>query len=254
MVEARRHRWPQGPYDGHGRGGFLFDLAPHLVDQALLFFGPVETVHADVEARRPNAVNDDDVLVSLRHTNGVRTRLWMSSLAAHDRPRFLLRGARGSHRTFGLDPQEAQLEAGLRPGDADFGVEPAEPRGEIADGAAPRPVPTRPGSYETCYSELATALRTGTPPPVDPRDSVAVLRVIEAARHAASADAGPALRRFGATALVVGGSMTGSWDLIGPALAGGWPPACRSRPAAAGLIGAARYAAEVPEDNDASIL
>jgi glucokinase len=31
----------------------------------------------------------------------------------------------------------------------------------------------------------------------------------------------PWLEKFGAKALVVGGSMTGSWDLIGPALVGG---------------------------------
>ncbi|MFJ4412145.1 hypothetical protein [Streptomyces sp. NPDC088910] len=53
--------------------------------------------------------------------------------------------------------------------------------------------------------------------------------------------------------------MTGSWDLISSALTAGLPaglppPLPAARPAGAGLIGAARYAAEVPEDNDASIL
>ncbi|MEV4630292.1 Gfo/Idh/MocA family oxidoreductase [Micromonospora sp. NPDC049523] len=162
-------------------GGILYDLAPHLVDQALLLFGPVRAVHAEVDARRPGAVNDDDVLVSLEHESGVRSRLWMSSVAAQVRPRFVLRGTRGSYVTFGLDPQESQLLAGSRPGDADFGVTPRERWGRL--GATPdlRDVPTRRGSYESYYPALATALRTGTRPPVDPRDSIAVLRVIEAA-------------------------------------------------------------------------
>ncbi|MFF7158445.1 ROK family protein [Streptomyces sp. NPDC008139] len=87
----------------------------------------------------------------------------------------------------------------------------------------------------------------------------AARRVLDDAFAVLGETLGPWLRRFGATALVVGGSMTGSWDLIGPALTAGLPgdlppPLPAARPAEAGLIGAARYAAEVPEDNDASIL
>jgi predicted dehydrogenase len=162
-------------------GGILYDLAPHLIDQALILFGPVRAVHAEVDARRPDAVNDDDVLVSLEHESGVRSRLWMSSVAAQGRPRFVLRGTRGSYVTFGLDPQESQLKAGMRPGDAGFGIEPRERWGRIGVGVDVREVPTRGGSYESYYPELAATLRTGSRPPVDPRDSIAVMRVIEAA-------------------------------------------------------------------------
>ncbi|MFE4669769.1 ROK family protein [Streptomyces sp. NPDC056716] len=54
-------------------------------------------------------------------------------------------------------------------------------------------------------------------------------RVLDGAFTALGGLLGPRLAAFGATALVVGGSMTGSWDLVAPALrsgltAGGWPP------------------------------
>ncbi len=63
----------------------------------------------------------------------------------------------------------------------------------------------------------------------------------------------PWLEEFGARALVVGGSMTGSWDLIGPALVGGigGTVGCRgaqltvmvaAHPENAALLGAAAYA------------
>ena len=63
----------------------------------------------------------------------------------------------------------------------------------------------------------------------------------------------PWLEDFGATTLVVGGSMTGSWDLIGPALLRGLQPAgagslqgltasVAARPEHAALVGAAAYA------------
>jgi scyllo-inositol 2-dehydrogenase (NADP+) len=62
-------------------GGLLFDLGSHLVDQALQFFGPVDSVHAEVDVRRPGAEVDDDVLLALEHASGVRSHLWMSALA-----------------------------------------------------------------------------------------------------------------------------------------------------------------------------
>jgi predicted dehydrogenase len=47
------------------------------------------------------------------------------------------------------------------------------------------PVPTRPGAYPEFYAAVRRALREGGPPPVDPLDAVAGLRIIEAARDSA---------------------------------------------------------------------
>lgn len=63
-------------------------------------------------------------------------------------------------------------------------------------------------------------------------------RVLDAAFGALGAELGPRLAAFGATTLVVGGSMAESWDLVAPPLAaalgaGGW------QPAAEGAVGAA---------------
>jgi len=40
-----------------------------------------------------------------------------------------------------------------------------------------------PGAYEQYYALLRDALVTGGPPPVDPKDAVVVLRIIEAAQQ-----------------------------------------------------------------------
>ncbi|MEA2190535.1 MAG: scyllo-inositol 2-dehydrogenase, partial [Solirubrobacteraceae bacterium] len=42
-----------------------------------------------------------------------------------------------------------------------------------------------PGAYERFYQGVRDALRDGAPMPVDARDSVAALRVIDAARRSA---------------------------------------------------------------------
>lgn len=98
--------------------------------------------------------------------------------------------------------------------------------------------------------EIAAEARAG---------DAAALGVLDGAFGALGETLAPWLRRFGATALVVGGSMTGSWDLVGPALAAGLPadlprPLPAARPSEAGLIGAARYAAAASEAGDDPIL
>ena len=42
------------------------------------------------------------------------------------------------------------------------------------------------GRWEAFYPAVAAALIEGGPPPVDPYDAVATLRIIEAARHSAA--------------------------------------------------------------------
>jgi glucokinase len=77
--------------------------------------------------------------------------------------------------------------------------------------------------------------------------------VLRSAFEALGKALSPWLEEFGAEALVVGGSMTGSWDLIGPALVGGIAGAMAdggkgltvvvaAHPEHAALLGAGAYA------------
>ncbi|AXG81925.1 Gfo/Idh/MocA family protein [Streptomyces paludis] len=167
-----------GPSAG---GGILYDLGPHLIDQALQLFGEVSEVHAELDRRRPGAVSDDESFLTLRHVSGVRTRLWMSAVAPAPRPRFRVTGSRAVFRSDGLDPQEAQSLAGLRPGDTGFGLH-ADGRDAVVAGPdGTDTVPLRAGDYREFYRRLATALHDGGPPPVDPADSIRALDLIEQA-------------------------------------------------------------------------
>ncbi|MFI8523970.1 Gfo/Idh/MocA family oxidoreductase [Promicromonospora sukumoe] len=167
---------------GADGGGMLFDLAPHLIDQAVQLFGPVQSLHAELDRRRPGAVNDDDTFVALTHENGVRTRLWMSVVTPEQRPRFRITGTRAVAESWGLDPQEPQLADGVRPGDAAYGIHPEHPTVRVATPDGSHAVPKEPGAYPEFYRELAGALQGDGPLPVDPASSIDVLRVMEAAR------------------------------------------------------------------------
>ena len=171
--------------DPEEAGGLLFDLGSHLIDQAVVLFGPPRTVYAEVDRRRPSAEVDDDVFVALEHEAGVRSHLWMSVLAAIPGPRMRVLGMGAAYEKFDLDVQERALSEGARPDDPDWGREPPDRWGRLSTGDGERTVETERGAYPEFYRRIAASLRNGTPPPVDPEDSVAVLRIIEAAQESA---------------------------------------------------------------------
>jgi predicted dehydrogenase len=174
-------RWRESSDPDEG-GGLLLDLGAHLVDQALILFGFPRRVYAEIDVRRAQAQVDDDVFVALEHDGGVRSHLWMSAVAPLGGRSLRASGTRGGIHTPGLDPQEDQLAAGVRPGDPGWGEgEPAR----FAGSEAERALAIEPGAYEQFYAEVRDALRGEADLPVDPRDSVSALRVIDAARRSA---------------------------------------------------------------------
>jgi len=192
-FESRFERWRPIPKPGWREsgdpaeaGGLLFDLGPHLIDQALVLFGTVTYVYAEIDRRRKNVEVDDDVFLALTHASGVRSHLWLSVLAAQKGPRFRVLGDRAAYTKFGMDVQEDALRRGELPRGVDWGVEPSEQWGTLGDGEDLRPVPSEPGDYRNFYAGVVAAIRDGERPPVDPRDAVAGLEIIEAARTSAS--------------------------------------------------------------------
>ncbi|WP_228977084.1 Gfo/Idh/MocA family oxidoreductase [Streptomyces sp. DH12] len=197
-FESRFERWrprPKGGWRESGApeeiGGLLYDLGSHVVDQALVLFGPAVRVYAEVDVRRPGAEADDDTFVAVTHASGVRSHLYVSATTAQLGPRFRVLGARGGFVKYGLDPQEAALREGARPVAGEpWGVEPEALWGRVGAGESSltgggRPVPTLPGDYPAYYAAVAAALRDGTPPPVTAGEAAAALDVLEAARRSA---------------------------------------------------------------------
>lgn len=195
-FESRFERWRphlKGGWRESGApeeiGGLLYDLGSHVVDQALVLFGPAVRVYAETDVRRPGAETDDDTFIALTHANGVRSHLYVSATAAQLGPRLRVLGSRAGYVKYGLDPQEGALRDGLRPkAGAPWGEEPAHLWGRLGSGESPltgggTPVPTVPGDYPAYYAAVATALRTGGPAPVTALEAAHCLDVLEAARR-----------------------------------------------------------------------
>lgn len=178
-----RDRWRERDVPG---GGILYDLGPHLIDQALLLFGPPATVAADLRRQRPGARAVDSFRLLLGYP-GRRVLLSAGMLVKAPGPRFELHGSLGSFVKHGLDPQEDALKAGGRPGDPGWGEDPPQRYGllsaEVRGLAVSGPIPTEPGDYRDFYRGVARAIRGDGPPPVSAAQARAVIRVIELAEQ-----------------------------------------------------------------------
>ncbi|MER6088603.1 Gfo/Idh/MocA family protein [Streptomyces bluensis] len=197
-FESRFERWrPQlkGGWRESGDpaeiGGLLYDLGSHVVDQALVLFGPATQVYAESDVRRAGAGADDDTFIALTHASGVRSHLYVSATAAQLGPRFRVLGSKAGYVKYGLDPQEAALREGERPtAGAEWGVEPESMWGRVGAGESPltgggRPLETLPGDYPAYYRAVTAALREGAPNPVTAHEAGQALDALEGARRSA---------------------------------------------------------------------
>ena len=191
-FESRFERWrpqPKGTWRESGGAevgaGLLYDLGPHLIDQAVNLFGPVASVYAEVDSLREGVHADDDVFLSLNHARGTRSHLWMSALSAQNGPRFRVLGDKAAFTVWGLDGQEARLVAGERPDTADWGTVPENEWGVLTVDGEAAPVPSVRGAYPEFYAGVRDAVGEGEPLPVDLYEVVHGLEVIEAAQLSA---------------------------------------------------------------------
>jgi predicted dehydrogenase len=175
-VPKQRWRENAPPQEG---GGLLLDLYPHLVDQAHLLFGPIETVYAEVSSL--TTVSEDTAFLSCRHTSGVVSHLGSTALAAAPGPWLRLLGREAAFVVGGLNEEPTAFTEWL-PSDADH-------LGWLVRSDGEREaVPRVPGDQADFYREVAQALAQPDPQaamPVDPRDAVHALAVIDAARMSA---------------------------------------------------------------------
>ena len=167
--------------------GILFDLAPHLIDHALVLFGLPEAVTADVRVERAVAVVDDAFDVMLHYPAGMRAVLRSTMLAAASRPRFVLHGTRGSFFKQSFDPQEINLRHGHIPESGPWGGEPQEDWGVLTtmenDIVIKRSVPSATSDYRDYYANVRDAILGRATLAVTPEQALDVMRVLEMAQE-----------------------------------------------------------------------
>lgn len=175
-VPKERWREQASPEDG---GGLLLDLHTHLIDQAVVLHGEVATVYAELSSR--TTVGEDDTFLACRHVSGVVSHIAASSVSGAPGPRARVLGSEGAY-VIGAQTGESTAFGGFEDeGDA---------VGWVIRGTERSPGPrVERADQADFYRAVEAALRTNDPQPllpVDPRDSVHVLAVIDAARASAN--------------------------------------------------------------------
>ncbi|HKW35837.1 MAG TPA: oxidoreductase [Candidatus Acidoferrum sp.] len=167
--------------------GILFDIAPHLIDHALVLFGLPEAVTADVRIERENAVADDAFDIMFHYPRALRAVLRSSILAAAPRPHFVLLGTLGSFVKQTMDPQENNLRHGNTPKDGPWGAEPEENWGILTvphgEKLTQRRIPSADCDFRDYYANVRDTLLGKAAPAVPPEWAVNAMQLLEMARE-----------------------------------------------------------------------
>lgn len=172
-----RQRWRELSQDG---GGLLFDLGPHLMDQALDLFGLPDAITAQCLVMRDGSSNVDYFNVVMQYPDFVVT-LHSDLFSAGPNRRFHVKGDLGSYEKYGLDPQEERLIAGVMPNEAHWAAETQDQYGSFYSADGVEVVTTELGGYQHYFVSLAESIRGTSLLPVSAEQALWNIKLIELA-------------------------------------------------------------------------
>ena len=167
-------------------GGVLYDLGPHLIDQALQLFGKPDKLFAKIEAQRKSGKVDDYFRLVLAYGK-MKAILTAGMLVKDLGPRYIIHGIIGSFVKYGIDPQEGELRKGELPGSEMWGIEDPDKWGLVTidydDMNIHGSVETEHGNYMGFYSNVYDVITKKAVMAVKPSEARNVIRIIELARE-----------------------------------------------------------------------
>lgn len=164
--------------------GIVYNLGPHLVDQAVALFGKPQGVFARIAVQRDGSQIDDFFHILLLYKD-LQVTLSAGMLMKEPIATYVLHGTNGSFVKYGIDPQEDQLKGGMLPTDSSYGYDTPEFYGTLSIDnkgiTIKETIETVKGNYMQYFDAVAESIRHQTLPPVLPSGNLIVLRILEAA-------------------------------------------------------------------------
>ena len=162
--------------------GILFDLGPHVIDQALVLFGEPRAITASAFCERETSQVDDSFDVCLEYPL-LRAMARARIIAFAPGPHFLIHGTKGSFIKYGVDPQEARLRGGNFPQGtnwgADWGEEAESLWGTLSlVGEASVKMKTERGDYRGFYANVRDAIEKKAALEVTPEQALRTMQAI----------------------------------------------------------------------------
>jgi predicted dehydrogenase len=111
--------------------GLVYDLGPHLIDQAISLFGRPLSFKKTTATYREGSEVTDYFNYHLSYPYQLNVYLTSCLLIAQPLPSFVIHGTLGSYIKDRCDGQEAQLDSSIWPTDPEYGLEPAGSEGKL---------------------------------------------------------------------------------------------------------------------------
>jgi scyllo-inositol 2-dehydrogenase (NADP+) len=184
-----RYRKAIGPKifkeEPHPASGLLYDLGPHLLDQAISLFGKPVSFYKVLGKHRPDTKVDDYFMIHLAYPNDLNVFLTSSLLVADPQKAFVLHGSAGSFVKGRSDVQEEQLLKGMKLNNPVYGIEPAESKGRLTiidEQGNPNItyVDSENGNYIGLFEAVYQSIINEVPYPVTEEQIITQLEILEA--------------------------------------------------------------------------
>ncbi|WP_316792880.1 Gfo/Idh/MocA family oxidoreductase [Pedobacter frigoris] len=165
--------------------GLMYDLGPHLLDQAISLFGKPTSFYKVLGKHRENTKVDDYFMIHLSYPNDLNVFLTSGLLIADPQKAFVLHGSAGSFVKGRSDVQEGQLLAGMKLSNPAFGIEAPEDKGHLTimdEQGTPHLslVESEHGNYMGLFEAVYQSLVNDIPYPITEEQILAQLEILEA--------------------------------------------------------------------------
>ncbi|WP_207425407.1 Gfo/Idh/MocA family oxidoreductase [Pedobacter sp. SYSU D00535] len=164
--------------------GLLYDLGPHVLDQAISIFGRPLSYTKTLGTFRPGSQVDDYFHLHLKYPEGLNVFITSGLLITHPVPSYVVHGTRGSYLKKRTDVQEEQLEKAMSPLDPDYGIEPDGSEGLLAtlNDAGQKSLEYKTalkGNYSRLFDAVHQCIRDDQAFPVSEEDILCQLQILE---------------------------------------------------------------------------
>ncbi|RQO72405.1 oxidoreductase [Pedobacter sp. KBW06] len=165
--------------------GLMYDLGPHLLDQALSIFGKPDSFHKILGKNRVDTKVDDYFSIHLSYPNSVNVFVHSNMMVVDALPAFVINGTLGSLHKVRADSQEEQLLKGMKVSDPAYGIEAAGTEGKLTlideqGNKTKQDIPSLRGSYLPLFEAVYRSLAHQQPYPVTEEQVITQLEILEA--------------------------------------------------------------------------
>ncbi len=177
--ELNLKKWKETNEEG---SGIIYDLGAHIIDQAIALFGFPSNIWGQSFTQRKNSIIEDAFDIKMDYGKS-KVTLRSSLIVPEQSARYIIHGSEGSFIKYGLDVQEDNLKAGMKPTDIGFGIEPIEQQGTIFNQCrseiTSQPLNTERGNWALLFENLYEAIVFGRELMIKPQDVLQQIKIIE---------------------------------------------------------------------------